>query len=69
MYSYEIKQFLFERNNILTLEEYLMITDVNRNPQIRKMKYNSRDDTYEMSTSDGYFFKFKVKGKRSEDES
>ena len=60
MYSYEIKQFLYERNQTLTREEYKKITDTKENPQINQMKYNTGDDFYEISTSDGYFFKFKV---------
>ncbi len=60
MYSYEIKQFLYDRNNVLSRDEYLEITDLSKNPQIREMKYNTFDDTYEVTTSDGYFFKFMV---------
>ena len=60
MYSYEIKQFLHERNNILSREEFLEITDINRNPQIVSMKYDTVEDKYEIVTSDGYFFKFMV---------
>ena len=60
MYSYEIKQFLHECNNILSREEFLEITDINRNPQIVSMKYDTVEDKYEIVTSDGYFFKFMV---------
>lgn len=60
MYSYEIKQFLHERNGILSREEFLEITDTERNPQIKSMKYNTADDTYELVTNDGYFFSFMV---------
>ena len=60
MYSYEIKAYIEERKHVLNREEFLEITDINRNPQIQSMKYNTYDDTYEMVTNDGYFFKFMV---------
>ncbi len=60
MYSHEIKQFLYERNNVLSKEEYEEITDIDNNPQIKSMKYNTEDDTHEIVTNDGYFFKFMV---------
>ena len=60
MYSYEIKAFIEKRNHVLNHEEFLEITDIERNPQIQSMKYNTFDDTYELVTNDGYFFKFMV---------
>lgn len=60
MYSYEIKQYLYERNNVLSRDEYLELTDLGKNPQIKSMKYDTSNDTYEIVTSDGYFFKFLV---------
>ena len=60
MYSYEMKQYLHERNNVLSREEYLEFTDVKKQPQICSMKYNTYDDTYEVETSDGYYFNFMV---------
>ena len=60
MYSYEIKQFIHDRKGVLSREEYLEITDTVKNPQICAMKYNTYDDTYEVTTNDGYFFKFMV---------
>lgn len=60
MYSHEIKQFLYERNNVLSKEEFLEITDLNKNPQIKSMKYDTSDDMHEIVTNDGYYFKFMV---------
>ena len=60
MYSYEIFKFLGERDNIISKSDFWMITDTKENPQIRTIKYNSYDDTYEMYTDDDYCFKFRV---------
>lgn len=60
MYSYEIKLFLDERNHVLSREEYLELTDVQKNPQIKSMKYDTSNDNYEIVTSDGYDFTFMV---------
>ena len=62
MYSTEIEAFLKERNNILTPEECNMIIDVNTNTQIEHIQYSCTDNEYVISTSDGYFFSFTVKG-------
>lgn len=61
MFSYEIKQFLTERDNTVDKGEYYLLTDHTVNPQINSIKYNSYDDTYEMSTNDGCYFKFRVR--------
>lgn len=58
MYSYEIKLFLDERNHVLSREEFLELTDVQKNPQIKSMKYDTSNDNYEIVTSDGYYFTF-----------
>ena len=60
MYSYEIKQFLADRNNVITKEDYYSLTNVHENPQIKSIKYNTFEDKYELETDDGYYFKFSV---------
>lgn len=60
MYSYEIKTFIEKRNHILSQEEFLEVTDINRNPQIKSIKYDTKEDKMELVTTDGYFFKFMV---------
>jgi hypothetical protein len=60
MFSHEIFRFLGERDNTISKSDFWMITDTKENPQIITIKYNSYDDTYEMSTEDDYYFKFRV---------
>ena len=60
MYSYEIKQFLADKNNIITKEDYYSLTDIRETPQIKSIKYNTFEDKYELETDDGYYFKFSV---------
>lgn len=60
MYSYEIKQFLKERNYTITPEECMIIMDPNINCQITSVKYNATNNEYQIETSDGYQFLFKV---------
>lgn len=60
MYSYEIKQFLADKNSIITKEDYYSLTDIRENPQIKSIKYNTFEDKYELKTDDGYYFKFSV---------
>ena len=60
MYSFEIKQFLADRNNTITKEDYYSLTNVRENPQVKGIKYNTFEDKYELETDDGYYFKFSV---------
>lgn len=61
MYSYEIEEYLRERNYTLTPEETLEIINVSINTQIFYISYNSEYNYYEIRTRDGYCFKFGVK--------
>lgn len=60
MFSHEIKQFLAERNYNISKADYYYLTDVRENPQIRDIKYNTFEDKYDLTTDDGYYFKFSV---------
>lgn len=64
MYSYEIQELLKTNNWIVSKEDYFRISDVNQNCQITKIKYNSFQDNYIMSTDDGWTWSFKVKIKK-----
>ncbi|MBQ9024566.1 MAG: hypothetical protein IJ105_05015 [Bacilli bacterium] len=55
MYSEEIKQYLKKKKYLLTVEEYLYLIE---SPQIRENIY--RDNTFYISTDDGYNFSFKI---------
>ena len=58
MYSYEIEEYLKQRNYYLRINELIFITDVKQHPQIDHLKYNAFGDYFEMWTNDGYYFKF-----------
>lgn len=60
MFSWEIENFIKERDYKLTPEECNLIMDVNKNPQITHMKYICANNEYHVSTDDGYNFKFTV---------
>lgn len=62
MYSWEIDNYLRTRDWEVTRYEYLYITDILSNPQIRKIKYDAFNDSFYMETSDGYNWIFRIKG-------
>ena len=68
MYSYEIEEYLSERNYTLTPNEILEIINVSINTQIFYISYNSEYNYYEIRTRDGYTFKFGVKEYRKEEQ-
>lgn len=61
MYSYEMKTFLDERDNIISKDEYYMLTDSRSNPQIINIKYDTYNGKYELVTEDGYYFSFNIR--------
>lgn len=61
MYSHEIDCYLRDKNYLLNSDELLDIIDVRVNTQIKEIKYNTFDDSYEIWTYDGWYWKFKCK--------
>lgn len=61
MYSHEIDQYLRVRNFLLTIKEYDEVTNVEKSPQISRVKYDSWRDNFYMATRDNYEWNFKVK--------
>ena len=57
MYDWEIQNYLKERNNMLSSEEYINICRTC--PQINHIKYNAFENCFEAWTQYNYF-KFKV---------
>ena len=55
MYSYEIEKLLNLRNNLVTLKEYLEITN---SPQVDHVKYENNE--FHIWTTDGYKFTLKI---------
>lgn len=61
MYSYEIYNYLKEKNYYLNSEEVQYITNISIHTQICRISYNNEFNYYEMQTKDGYYFKFGCK--------
>lgn len=61
MYSKEIENFLRERNNVVSPEECVKITDITVNTQIRNVKFFCYDNRFVVDTNDGYTFVFWMK--------
>lgn len=61
MYSYEIENYLKEKNYYLNSEEIIFITDITVNTQICRISYNQEFNFYQIWTKDGYYFKFGCK--------
>lgn len=61
MYSYEMEQYIRNRNYILNQDECGNIVNINENPQIKSMKYFCEGNRYVIITDDGYTFEFSVK--------
>ena len=59
MYSYEIMRLLELKNNLITIKEYLKITD---SPQIDHIKYDN--GLFYLWTTDNYRFILKIKEDR-----
>lgn len=61
MFSYEIKNYLLDRNYRLAYHEFLFISDTTIHPQIVHIKYIG-DQKICMETNDNYKFIFTIKG-------
>lgn len=58
MYSWEIEQFLKDRNYNVGGDDLTFITDTRRHPQIKHIVFNPYDSTYDMWDKDGKHFRF-----------
>ena len=61
MYSYEIEQLLKLKDNLVTIKEYLKITE---SPQVNHIKYEN--DEFICWTTDNYKFVLKVERSKNE---
>ena len=66
MYSWEIEEFLKQRDHIVTPEECMMIINPDQSNQITTIKYYACNNEYQIQTNDGYYFIFFVKMKEKE---
>ena len=59
MYSFEIGQYIDDRNHELNSYEIMYITDVERHNQISGVRYDKEEHTFYITTKDEYHFWFK----------
>lgn len=60
MYSWEIEQFINDRNHLLGGDDLEFVIDKNNHPQINYIGYDCFNHEYKLSTSDNYYFVFKA---------
>ena len=60
MYSWELEQFIKERDFYIGGDDLAFLIDVNQHPQINYIHYDASDRSYVMTTSDNYCFYFKA---------
>lgn len=61
MYPDEISDFLKKHNNELQGKDILQVIDINKNPQLTRVKFDNSNSTYEMWDSFGNYYTFKAK--------
>lgn len=61
MYSWEINQILERNNFVICEEDYKDISNAIENPQIINVRYDTFNDSFRISTKDGYLWDFKVR--------
>ena len=58
MYSWEIEQFIKERNFRIGGDDLVFLVTPSNNPQVTSIRYDAFNNTYIMATSDNYCFFF-----------
>lgn len=61
MYSWELQQYIHDRNYSLAREEILFVTDIRQHPQLVRITYNPWSNSYDMYDRDGNHYNFEVK--------
>ena len=61
MYSWEIDNYLRDRNYVINKNEYMNIADVRLSSQISRVKYDAYSNSFYMETKDGYNWTFWIK--------
>lgn len=57
MYSYEIEKLLQEKQFVINIEDYKLISD---STQVCFIKYDPWNDSFVVNTDDGYTWRFRV---------
>lgn len=60
MYSWEINNFISSKHNTLTSNEYIEISDISKNPQISRIKYDPFKNEFNIWTDDNYHWTISV---------
>ena len=60
MYSWEIDKIIADFNRFLPSSIYSQISDINKNPQIERVKYDAWSGSFSIWTKDGWYWNFKV---------
>lgn len=68
MYSSEIEKILKDNNYRLGGKQLLDIIDINKNPQIKKIKFNPYDNSYDMWDENNHFHFTAIKLSQNRDE-
>lgn len=58
MFSWEIENFLRERNYYIGGDDLIFIIDIKQHPQINHIKFNPYDNSYEMWDKERKLFLF-----------
>ena len=58
MYSWEIQNFLKEKNYQIGGDDLLKIISIKENPQLTHIKYNPFNNSYEIWDKEGNYFYF-----------
>ena len=61
MYSWEIEEYIKIRNYLLNSKELSLVSDTQAHRQINWVIYYASNDSYEMTTTDGYHYCYKFK--------
>ena len=61
MYPEEIREFIKRHNNQLKGKEIEAVIDIQKNPQLTRVKFDNSKSMYEMWDSFGNYFTFKAK--------
>ncbi len=60
MYSWEIYNFLQERNYYIGGDDLLKVISTQENPQLKYIKFNAFNNIYEMWDNENNYFSFKA---------
>lgn len=69
MYSGEIQAIIDANNGVIKSRELLLsIIDRKENPQLKRIRYNPANNTYEITDDEGTLMKFEVSIDRDDNE-